>query len=91
MTLLPHPWYAPPFTDERTTPADRDTAAGTWHQLTHDAVVMAWTRDPDVMCDLVATLMDIHLRRSDVPAERTLDELHLMISMELQELGADPD
>lgn len=91
MTLLPYSWHASPFTDERTRRATRDSVAAAWHRLTHDAVAMAWTRDPEVMCDLVATLMDIHLHHSDVPAERTLDELHLMISMELQELGADPD
>lgn len=62
-----------------------------WHRLTHSAVVMAWTRDPDVMCDLVATLMDIHLRRSSASLEVTLDELHLMISMELQQLSGEPD
>ena len=62
-----------------------------WHRITHAAVVMAWARDPDVMCDLVATLMDIHLSRCGRSAERTLDELHLMISMELQQLAGEPD
>lgn len=52
---------------------------------------MAWARDPDVLCDLVATLLDIHLHHCNRVAEDTLDELHLMVAMELQELGAFPD
>jgi hypothetical protein len=88
---LPYCGGASLFKDERTARARRTLAAASLHRLTHDAVVMAWTRDPDVMCDLVATLMDIHLHRCDRSAERTLDELHLMIALELQELGPDPD
>ena len=41
--------------------------------------------------DLVATLLDIHLRRSSGRAELTLDELHLMIALELQQVSGDPD
>jgi hypothetical protein len=52
---------------------------------------MAWTRDPDVMNDLVATLLDIHLHHSLLPPERTLDELHLMVALELQQLSGEPD
>lgn len=61
------------------------------HRLTHAAVVMAWARDPDVMCDLVATLLDIHLYHCQRSSERTLDELHLMIALELQQLRGEPD
>ena len=43
------------------------------------------------MSDLVATLLDIHLRRSSGRAELTLDELHLMIALELQQVSGDPD
>lgn len=68
---------------------DADPAG--WHRLTHAAVVLAWSRDPDVMCDLVATLLDIHLHHCSRAVERTLDELHLMVAMELQQLGGEPD
>ncbi len=63
----------------------------TWHRLTQAAVLMAWHRDPEVMCDLVATLMDIHLHHCQRRPERTLDELHLMIALELQQLSGEPD
>ncbi|WP_372015519.1 hypothetical protein [Pseudoxanthomonas sp. 10H] len=69
----------------------RPAPAGSWHQLTHAAVGLAWTRDPEVMNDLVATLLDIHLQHSPRAPERTLDELHLMIALELQQLSGDPD
>ena len=62
-----------------------------WHGITHAAVGMAWTRDPDVMNDLVATLLDIHLHHSLLPPERTLDELHLMVALELQQLSNEAD
>lgn len=95
MTLPLHTRHASPFTDERPGPGGRGTGtqvSPSWHELTQAAVVMAWTRDPDVMCDLVATLMDIHLRHCNTrSAERTLDELHLMIALELQELSGEPD
>lgn len=74
------------------TPHDRRRVdADTWHRLTQAAVTMAWSRDPDVMSDLVATLMDIHLHHCDRLPDRTLDELHLMISLELQQLSGEPD
>ena len=69
----------------------RITPATDWHGITHAAVGMAWTRDPDVMNDLVATLLDIHLHHSLLPPERTLDELHLMVALELQQLSGEPD
>ncbi|AKC87405.1 hypothetical protein [Pseudoxanthomonas suwonensis] len=77
--------------DERGGWDPHDHGGKGWHQLTHAAVVMAWRRDPEVMCDLVATLMDIHLHHCRRSAERTLDELHLMISLELQQLSGEPD
>ena len=92
MSTLPYPGHTSQHTDEHASWDIRDTGARRgWHRLTHDAVVMAWTRDPEVMCDLVATLMDIHLRQCSRSAERTLDELHLMISLELQQLSGEPD
>lgn len=78
---------APP--ERRTDP--RRAHSGDWHGITHAAVGMAWTRDPDVMNDLVATLLDIHLHHSLLPPERTLDELHLMVALELQQLSGEPD
>jgi|GEM_PF-1771075 len=88
---LPYSGGASLFRDERSVHARRALATASRHRLVHDAVVMAWSRDPEVMCDLVATLMDIHLRHCSRSAERTLDELHLMIALELQELGGEPD
>jgi hypothetical protein len=72
-------------------PAAAQAANQDWHRTTQTAVVLAWMRDPDVMCDLVATLMDIHLHHCNRSTEHTLDELHLMISLELQSLSAEPD
>ena len=72
-------------------PQTRQPPPGHWHQLTHAAVGMAWTRDPEVMNDLVATLLDIHLHHSPRTPERTLDELHLMIALELGQLSGDAD
>jgi hypothetical protein len=69
----------------------RRARSGHWHGITHAAVGMAWTRDPDVMNDLVATLLDIHLHHSLLPPERTLDELHLMVALELQQLSGEAD
>ncbi|MBO9716080.1 MAG: hypothetical protein J7507_04550 [Pseudoxanthomonas sp.] len=72
-------------------PLARPASRGDWHGITYTAVGMAWTRDPDVMNDLVATLLDIHLHHSVLPPERTLDELHLMVALELQQLSGEDD
>ena len=93
ISTLPHTGHASFFTDHAPGRGTREARADAraWHRLTHDAVVMAWMRDPDVLCDLVATLLDIHLHHCNRVAEDTLDELHLMVALELQELGAFPD
>ena len=69
----------------------RHTPPGAWHELTHAAVGMAWTRDPEVMNDLVGTLLDFHLHHRPGAPEAPLDELHLMIALELQQLSGEPD
>lgn len=90
MQAMPRHWHASPDADA-SNEAPPATRIDYWHRLTHAAVIMAWRRDPDVMSDLVATLLDIHLRRSSGRAELTLDELHLMIALELQQVSGDPD
>lgn len=55
---------------------------------TFAAVMLAWKRDPEVMCELVATVLDIYLRRSRPCSVRALDELHLMVALELEQLAA---
>jgi hypothetical protein len=93
ISTLPHTGHASFFTDEVPHRGIREARkdASAWHRLTHDAVVMAWARDPDVLCDLVATLLDIHLHHCNRVTEDTLDELHLMVALELQELDPSPD
>jgi hypothetical protein len=97
MSTLPNPGQASPLTDElpawslREARPDARPDPRAWHRLTHDAVVLAMTRDPDVICDLVATLMDIHLQHCNRSTEDTLDELHLMIALELEALHPSPD
>jgi hypothetical protein len=78
-----------PATDEGPAAQVHHAHVRPWHQLTVAAIARAWAHDPDVICDLVATLLDIHLRHSDRSSDLTLDELHLMIALELQQLGGE--
>jgi len=56
-----------------------------------EAVLLAWRHDPQVMSQLLASLLAMHMHPGPRHMDTTLDELQLMISMELQALAGYPD
>ena len=62
-----------------------------WQRLLPEAISLAWRNDPEVMSRLLGTVLAAHLQLHEQRMQSTLDELHLMISMELQALAGYPD
>lgn len=62
-----------------------------WEHLLPQAVSLAWRHDPEVMSQLLASLLVMHLQPQARRMEATFDELHLMISLELQALAGYPE